>query len=57
MFTGIVIPKVTSSEQVRFVDSMVQRHSPEDTKSKIKIIASIESALAIINLKEVSIKS
>ena len=50
---GIVIPKVNSPEDVLFVQDMVERHASPDSRDRIRIIASIESARAILNLKEV----
>ena len=50
---GIVIPKVNSPEDILFVQDMVERHASPASRDRIRIIASIESARAIINLKEV----
>ena len=51
---GIVIPKVHTADDVKTVTSLIDQHarSPEQAK-RLKIIASIESALAIMNLSEV----
>lgn len=51
---GIVIPKVNSPEDILFVQDMVERHASPDSRDRIRIIASIESARAIINLKEIA---
>lgn len=48
-----VIPKVHSPSDVHFVIDMIQKHAHPDTRDSLKLIASIESAKAIMNLKEV----
>lgn len=50
---GIVIPKVDSAFEVQEVERMVQEFSLPG--ANIRLLASIESPLAIMNLKEVSL--
>ncbi|KAL1920495.1 uncharacterized protein VTP21DRAFT_872 [Calcarisporiella thermophila] len=51
---AIVIPKVQSAKDVQFVSQMIDTVAPEVTRRNIRLIASIESALAIMNLKEIA---
>jgi citrate lyase subunit beta-like protein len=50
---GIVIPKVDSAFEVQEVERMVQEFSLPG--ANVRLLASIESPLAIMNLKEVSL--
>jgi citrate lyase subunit beta-like protein len=50
---GIVIPKVHSAEEVLFVASVIEKYANPDIKDNLIILASIESARAILNLREV----
>ncbi|CAG8449632.1 1901_t:CDS:10 [Diversispora eburnea] len=52
---GIVIPKVRSAKDIQFVSRMIDSVAPDENRSKIRLIASIESALGIMNLKEIAI--
>lgn len=54
---GIVIPKVDSPDHVKFVDDMIEQVVPPERKDKVKIVASIESPLALMNLKEIATSS
>ncbi|KAK9900824.1 citrate lyase beta subunit [Cystobasidium minutum MCA 4210] len=54
---GIVIPKVHSPSDVHFVMEMIEQHAHPDTRDSLKLIASIESARAIMNLKEIATAS
>jgi citrate lyase subunit beta-like protein len=47
---GIAIPKVQSKEQLLWVKSEIQKH----TSKKIPLVAVIESALGVVNLKEIA---
>ncbi|CAG8459857.1 8937_t:CDS:10 [Acaulospora morrowiae] len=51
---GIVIPKVRSPKDVQFVSRMIDSIAPKENRSNIRLVASIESALAIMNLKEIA---
>ncbi|KAF9366479.1 hypothetical protein BGX34_002352 [Mortierella sp. NVP85] len=51
---AIVIPKVQSAKDVQFVSQMVDSVAPFITRKNVKIIASIESALGIMNIKEIA---
>lgn len=53
MSNSPVIPKVHSAADVAFVHDLVEKHAHADAKDNIKLIASVESARAIMNLKEV----
>lgn len=50
---GIVIPKVQTAADVRYVSDAIDAIGNPETKDSVRIVASIESALAIMNLKEV----
>jgi len=54
---GIVIPKVNTVADVQFVDRCIEQHGLHETKDQLAIIASIESPLALINLKEIATSS
>lgn len=49
----IVIPKVESSEHLAFVGTMIDCICPE-RRNEIKLVALIESANALVNIKEIS---
>ena len=49
-----MIPKVDTAEQVRRVDRCIDEHGLDDTKDSLKIIASVESPLSLLNLRDVS---
>ncbi|CAG8761090.1 14802_t:CDS:2, partial [Dentiscutata heterogama] len=51
---GIVIPKVRSADDVKFVSRMIDLIAPDESRSKIRLLASIESALAIMNIKQIA---
>lgn len=50
---GIVIPKVDSPDQVRRIAELIEQYGGEG-KESIRIIASIESPIALMRLQEVS---
>lgn len=50
---GIVIPKVNVIEDVLKVDKAIEEHALDETKDSLRIVASIESPLAVLNLREV----
>ncbi|ORX82894.1 beta subunit of citrate lyase [Basidiobolus meristosporus CBS 931.73] len=51
---AIVIPKVQSAKDIQFVSQMIDTVAPEITRKDIRILASIESALGIMNMKEIA---
>ncbi|KAF9432281.1 hypothetical protein BGZ76_011021 [Entomortierella beljakovae] len=51
---AIVIPKVQSAKDIQFVSQMVDSVAPSITRQNVRILASIESALGIMNLKEIA---
>lgn len=51
---AVVLPKVHSQEEIRFVSHIIDQVASDSVKKNIKIIASIESAKAIMNLKEIA---
>jgi len=51
--SGIVIPKVKKPEDVYYVLKLLHKYGPSETASKTRIIASIESAYALMHIKEV----
>ncbi|PVV04710.1 hypothetical protein BB560_000778 [Smittium megazygosporum] len=50
----ILVPKVQTPTDIAFVSNMIDTLAPEETKHKIKIIAAIESALGIMNIREIA---
>ncbi|ORZ25847.1 Pyruvate/Phosphoenolpyruvate kinase-like domain-containing protein [Absidia repens] len=51
---AIVIPKVQSAKDVQFVSRMIDAVAVDSQKQRIRLIASVESALGIMNIKEIS---
>ncbi|KAF9162064.1 hypothetical protein DFQ26_003887 [Actinomortierella ambigua] len=51
---AIVIPKVQSAKDIQFVSRMVDSVAPFITRKNVRIIASIESALGVMNLKKIA---
>src|SRR5690242_11155966 len=51
---GFCLPKVETADQVRLVDSLLEKQDPENT---IRYIASIESALGLINAPQIAAAS
>ncbi|KAG9285931.1 hypothetical protein G9A89_013356 [Geosiphon pyriformis] len=52
---AIVIPKVQTPKDIQFVSRMIDSVAIDTTQSNIRLIASIESALGIMNIKEIAI--
>ncbi len=54
--TGIVIPKVDSAEQIKLVSDWLEMHETPEQKQAggIKLIAIIESAMGVVNLREIA---
>lgn len=50
----IVIPKVQSPKDIEFVSQMIESAAPDSSRHNIRLIACIESALGIMNLKEIA---
>lgn len=48
------MPKVDSAKDVQIVDQFVEKYGLDGTKRSLRIIASIESPMALLNLREVS---
>ncbi|KAI7850368.1 Pyruvate/Phosphoenolpyruvate kinase-like domain-containing protein [Circinella umbellata] len=51
---AIVIPKVQSAKDIHFVSQMIDAVAVESQRERIKLIASVESALGIMNIKEIA---
>ncbi|RIB15479.1 Pyruvate/Phosphoenolpyruvate kinase-like domain-containing protein, partial [Gigaspora rosea] len=51
---SIVIPKVNSADDIKFVSRMIDLIAPDESRSKIRLLASVESALAIMNIKQIA---
>ncbi|KAJ8654414.1 hypothetical protein O0I10_009984 [Lichtheimia ornata] len=51
---AIVIPKVQSANDVNFVARMIDAVALESRRDKIQLIASVESALGIMNIQEIA---
>ncbi|GAA5953612.1 hypothetical protein JCM21900_003361 [Sporobolomyces salmonicolor] len=54
---GLVLPKVHSAADVQLVDRFIEEHGLRETKDKLRIVASIESPLALLNLREIATSS
>ncbi|EPB89877.1 hypothetical protein HMPREF1544_03260 [Mucor circinelloides 1006PhL] len=50
---AIVIPKVQSAKDIQFVSRMIDSVAVESQRERIRLIASIESALGMMNIKEI----
>ncbi|KAI7866723.1 Pyruvate/Phosphoenolpyruvate kinase-like domain-containing protein [Spinellus fusiger] len=50
----IVIPKVQSAKDIQFVSRMIDVVAVESQRERIRLIASMESALGIMNIKEIA---
>ncbi|ORZ41351.1 Pyruvate/Phosphoenolpyruvate kinase-like domain-containing protein [Catenaria anguillulae PL171] len=53
----IVIPKVNTASDVQFVDRMIDSIAPESNRPNIRLIACIESAMGLLNLREIASSS
>ncbi|RUS14534.1 hypothetical protein BC937DRAFT_93672 [Endogone sp. FLAS-F59071] len=51
---AIVIPKVQSAHDIQFVVRMIDSVAPELNRANIRLLASIESGLGILNLREIA---
>ncbi|KAI9499675.1 Pyruvate/Phosphoenolpyruvate kinase-like domain-containing protein [Zychaea mexicana] len=51
---AIVIPKVQSAKDIHFVSQMIDAVAVESQRKRIRLIASVESALGIMNIKEIA---
>ncbi|KAG2183217.1 hypothetical protein INT43_006221 [Umbelopsis isabellina] len=52
---AIVIPKVQSARDIQFVSRMIDSVAPEsNSRPNIRLIASVESAMGIMNLREIA---
>ncbi|KAI7898724.1 Pyruvate/Phosphoenolpyruvate kinase-like domain-containing protein [Cokeromyces recurvatus] len=51
---AIVIPKVQSAKDIQFVSRMIDSVAIESQRERIKLIASVESALGMMNIKEIA---
>ncbi|PVV04113.1 hypothetical protein BB560_001399 [Smittium megazygosporum] len=50
----LLIPKVESPSDIRYIENMIDLYGHPETKDKIRIIAAIETALAMANIKEIA---
>ncbi|KAI9105405.1 Pyruvate/Phosphoenolpyruvate kinase-like domain-containing protein [Phlyctochytrium arcticum] len=51
---ALVVPKVQSAKEVEFISRMIDSIAPESNRANIRILACIESALGILNIKEIA---
>ncbi|KAJ8662805.1 hypothetical protein O0I10_000981 [Lichtheimia ornata] len=51
---AIVIPKVQSAKDINFVSRMIDSVAVESQRERIRLIASVESALGIMNIREIA---
>eukprot|EP00123_Amoebidium_parasiticum_P000709 comp11584_c0_seq1/m.6061 comp11584_c0_seq1/g.6061 ORF comp11584_c0_seq1/g.6061 comp11584_c0_seq1/m.6061 type:complete len:343 (-) comp11584_c0_seq1:393-1421(-) len=51
---AIVIPKVESPSDVKLVNDIIDHVAPDDVKDNIRLLLQIESANAILNLREIA---
>jgi citrate lyase subunit beta-like protein len=49
---SIVVPKVETADDIHFVQDMISQHI--DVKRDVRIIAAVESALGILNLRDIA---
>ncbi|GAA5833027.1 hypothetical protein JCM3766R1_000403 [Sporobolomyces carnicolor] len=54
---GLVLPKVDSAKDVQRVVDFVDQHGSEETRMNLRIIASIESPMALLNLQQIATSS
>ncbi|KAJ1961979.1 hypothetical protein GGI12_002935 [Dipsacomyces acuminosporus] len=53
----VLIPKVESAKDIHVVSHLIESIAPSQTRDNIKIIASIESALGLMNIREIATAS
>ncbi|KAI9009514.1 Pyruvate/Phosphoenolpyruvate kinase-like domain-containing protein [Gaertneriomyces semiglobifer] len=51
---ALVVPKVQSAKEVEFVSRMIDSITPDSSRPNIRILACIESALGIMNIREIA---
>ncbi|KAI8592031.1 Pyruvate/Phosphoenolpyruvate kinase-like domain-containing protein [Geranomyces variabilis] len=51
---ALVVPKVQSAKDLEFVSRMIDSIAPDASRANIRIIACIESALGIMNIREIA---
>ncbi|TPX69297.1 hypothetical protein SpCBS45565_g02544 [Spizellomyces sp. 'palustris'] len=51
---ALVVPKVQSAKELEFVSRMIDSIAPESSRANIRILACIESALGIMNIREIA---
>ncbi|KAI8809204.1 Pyruvate/Phosphoenolpyruvate kinase-like domain-containing protein [Cladochytrium replicatum] len=51
---SIMVPKVQSADDIHFVTKMIEKYAPAERRSEIKLMAGIETGLALMNLKEIA---
>ncbi|GAA6015472.1 hypothetical protein JCM11491_004363 [Sporobolomyces phaffii] len=51
---GLVLPKVDCARDVQVVDQFINKYGLDGSKDRLRIIASIESPMALLNLREAS---
>ncbi|TPX57708.1 hypothetical protein PhCBS80983_g03619 [Powellomyces hirtus] len=51
---ALVVPKVQSPKELEFVSRMIDSIAPESSRANIRILACIESALGIMNIREIA---
>ncbi|KAI8926805.1 Pyruvate/Phosphoenolpyruvate kinase-like domain-containing protein [Entophlyctis helioformis] len=51
---ALLIPKVNSAKDIAFVSHMIDSVAPVSNRANIRIMASIESAMGIMNLREIA---
>ncbi|KAJ2160472.1 hypothetical protein GGF46_002234 [Coemansia sp. RSA 552] len=51
----IMVPKVESPQDIHFVVQLIEALAPAKTRADIKIIAGIETALGLLNIREIAL--
>ncbi|KAI9209244.1 Pyruvate/Phosphoenolpyruvate kinase-like domain-containing protein [Polychytrium aggregatum] len=51
---ALVIPKVQSARDVEFISRMIDSVAPESNRASIRLLPCVESALGVINVKEIA---
>ncbi|GAA6004111.1 hypothetical protein JCM10207_002431 [Rhodosporidiobolus poonsookiae] len=54
---GLVLPKVHTAEDLLAVDRFVEQFAPPATRERLRIVASIESPLGLLNVREIATAS
>lgn len=54
---GLLLPKVNTAEDVLAVSRFIDEHGSTEQKERLRMIASIESPLGLLNMREIATAS